>query len=203
MAVPFDSRRGPVADFWKRCTCHPPSPRRWTRLGWSADDAAVREAAPTAARGHNLVARARRRRRSYAAPALAGMLSRLGEGRRAAARSRSPARRVGRVRLGSARGRSSLRVQVAHGTARATRRLRGEGVDLLITTPETALALQRRVGARDRRHRRRAPRLAGELGGRGEPRAADAGPDKEAQRIVVTPTRHAPRTWSSATRAGR
>ncbi len=41
--------------------------------------------------------------------------------------------------------RAELRVQVAHGTARATRRLRGDtAVDLLITTPETALALQRR-----------------------------------------------------------
>ena len=43
-----------------------------------------------------------------------------------------------------ARG-TALRVQVAHGTARATRRLRDAGVDLLIATPETALALQRRA----------------------------------------------------------
>ena len=39
---------------------------------------------------------------------------------------------------------AGLRIQVAHGTARATRRLRDDAVDLLIATPETALALQRR-----------------------------------------------------------
>ncbi|HEU5039476.1 MAG TPA: DbpA RNA binding domain-containing protein, partial [Gemmatimonadales bacterium] len=39
---------------------------------------------------------------------------------------------------------SGLRIQVAHGTARAMRRLRADGLDLLIATPETALALHRR-----------------------------------------------------------
>jgi len=33
----------------------PPIAAALTRLGWSADDALTREAAPTAARGHNLV----------------------------------------------------------------------------------------------------------------------------------------------------
>ena len=50
-----------------------------------------------------------------------------------------PCRPPGRGRV----GRSAI--QVARGTSRATRRLRDDAVDLLIATPETALALQRRA----------------------------------------------------------
>ncbi|MBA3556116.1 MAG: hypothetical protein H0W29_15345, partial [Gemmatimonadales bacterium] len=49
------------------------------RLGWNSDDPGVREAVPTAARGHNLVA-VSPPAPVYAVPALAGLLSRLGEG---------------------------------------------------------------------------------------------------------------------------
>ena len=38
----------------------------------------------------------------------------------------------------------ALRIQVARGTGRATRRLKAGEVDLLVATPETALALLRR-----------------------------------------------------------
>ena len=58
----------------------PPIAAALTRLGWSADDALTREAAPTAARGHNLVL-VLPPSPTAATPALAGMLSRLGAGR--------------------------------------------------------------------------------------------------------------------------
>lgn len=115
-----------------------------TRLGWRADDALLREAAPTAARGHNLVL-VLPPSPAAATPALAGMLSRLGGGRTGLLLA--PAAQLdewGRI-VHHVVGDSGLRVQVAHGTARATRRLRGDDVDLLVTTPETAVALQRRA----------------------------------------------------------
>ena len=122
----------------------PPIAAALTRLGWRADDALLREAAPTAARGHNLVL-VLPPSPTAATPALAGMLSRLGDGH--GGLLLAPAGQLdewGRV-VHLAAGDSGLRVQVAHGTARATRRLRGDSVDLLITTPETAVALQRRA----------------------------------------------------------
>ena len=112
------------------------------RLG-PGDYPAARDALPTAARGHNLVLVAPPAA-PYAAPALAGLLDRLGEGRRALLLA--PAAQLaewGGVAHQLAAG-SGLRIQVAQGTARAQRRLRGDGVDLLIATPETALALHRR-----------------------------------------------------------
>jgi ATP-dependent RNA helicase DeaD len=110
------------------------------RLGWSPDDAGAREAAPTAARGHNLVASSPPVP-AYAAPALAGVLSRLGESRRALLLS--PAGQLdewGRLTHTLAHD-ASIRVQVAHGTARAMRRLKADAVDLVIASPETALTL--------------------------------------------------------------
>ncbi len=125
----------------------PPIAAALTRLGWSADDALTREAAPTAARGHNLVL-VLPPSPTAATPALAGLLSRLGEGRPGLLLA--PAGQLdewGRI-VHQVSGESGLRVQVAHGTSRATRRLRGDAVDLLIATPETALALQRRSALR-------------------------------------------------------
>jgi ATP-dependent RNA helicase DeaD len=113
-----------------------------TRLGWQADDPLVREAAPTAARGHNLVL-VLPPSPTAATPALAGVLSRVTQGRMALLLV--PAGQLdewGRVIHGLD---TDLRVQVAHGTSRATRRLREDGVDVLVATPETALALQRRA----------------------------------------------------------
>ena len=68
----------------------PPIASALARLGWSADDPLVREAAPTAARGHNLVL-VLPPSPAAATPALAGMLSRLG------ARSRRPGPGAGRT----------------------------------------------------------------------------------------------------------
>src|SRR5690606_26522588 len=48
-------------------------------MGWNAADPAARELAPTAARGHNLVA-VTPPSPAYAAPALAGVLGRIGQG---------------------------------------------------------------------------------------------------------------------------
>ena len=110
------------------------------RLGWNADDPAARDAAPTAARGHNLVA-STPPVPAYAAPALAGILNRLGEG--GPALLLSPPGQLdewGRLAHQLAQG-SGLGVQVAHGTARTTRRLKADALDLVIATPETALTL--------------------------------------------------------------
>ncbi|HET9038793.1 MAG TPA: DbpA RNA binding domain-containing protein [Gemmatimonadales bacterium] len=163
----------------------PPIAAALTRLGWSADDALTREAAPTAARGHNLVL-VLPPSPTAATPALAGLLTRLGAGRPGLVLA--PAGQLdewGRV-AHRVSGDSGLRIQVAHGTSRATRRLREEAVDLLIATPETALALQRRSALR-------ADGLAAVLLAWPEaweeeeslsPLMQDL--DKEAQRIVLT-----------------
>ena len=121
----------------------PPAAAALERLGWTPEDPGARDAAPTAARGHNLVAFTPPVP-AYAAPALAGLLSRLGDGRRALLLS--PAGQLDEWgALAHDLGREAgLRVQVAHGTARAQRRLRDGAVDLLIANPETALTLLRR-----------------------------------------------------------
>lgn len=125
----------------------PPIAAALEHLGWTAGDPLVREAAPSAARGHNL-ALVLPPCPTAATPALAGLLSRLGEA--ATGLVLAPAGQLdewGRV-VHHVAGASALRVQGAHGTARATRRLREGAVDLLIATPETVLALQRRSALR-------------------------------------------------------
>ena len=112
------------------------------RLGWSPDDAALRESAPTAARGHNLVVVAPPSP-AYATPALAGMLSRLGPEARGLLLC-AEAQLAEWGSLVTEIGGAALRIQVARGTARASRRLQAAAVDLLVMTPETALALLRR-----------------------------------------------------------
>src|SRR5687768_11256023 len=100
----------------------------------------ARDTAPTTARGHNLVA-ATPPVPAYAAPALAGVLTRLGpDSRGLLLAPESQLDEWGRVALGLAQG-SGIRVQVAHGYARAMRRLKADAVDLVIATPETALTL--------------------------------------------------------------
>ncbi|MBA3258435.1 MAG: hypothetical protein H0T68_03080, partial [Gemmatimonadales bacterium] len=113
------------------------------RLGWNSDDPGVREAVPTAARGHNLVA-VSPPAPVYAVPALAGLLSRLGEGKRALLLAPAAQLQEWGGQAHALATETGLRIQVAHGTARALRRLQSEGVDLLVTTPDTALALHRR-----------------------------------------------------------
>ena len=110
------------------------------RLGWNADDPAVRETIPTVARGNNLVA-ASPPAPVYTVPALAGVLARTGPGARTLVLA--PAAQLdefGRLAHTLTQD-SGTRVQVAHGTARAMRRLKSDAVDLVITTPEAALRL--------------------------------------------------------------
>ena len=117
------------------------------RLGWNAEVPGARDTAPTAARGNNLVA-ATPPVPAYAAPALAGVFARLGEGTRALLLS--PAGQLDEWgRLAHVLGHESrIRVQVAHGTARAMRRLKADAVELVVATPETALTLLGRSALR-------------------------------------------------------
>ena len=112
------------------------------RLGWAPDDPALREAAPTAARGHNLVVVAPPSP-AYAVPALSGMLSRVSGGALGLLLA-AEAHLTEWGALAAAVGGDGLRIQVARGTGRAIRRLRAGEVDLLLTSPDTALALLRR-----------------------------------------------------------
>ncbi len=116
--------------------------QRLAALGWAADDPRVRDAAPTAARGHNLAV-VTPPAPAYGAPALAGLVSRL-----AAGAPDGPALLLcpeaeldgwsGLVG-GLVRG-TNLRLEVARGAARAARRLRS-GLNLLVAPPEAMSAL--------------------------------------------------------------
>lgn len=111
-------------------------------LGWTPDHPAVREAAPTAARGHNLVA-VTPPVPAYATPALGGVLSRLEPGSGGLVLVLVPAGQL--EEWGALIHRlvqdTRLKVHVARGTARAMRRLRADALDVLMTTAETALTL--------------------------------------------------------------
>ncbi|MGH7509189.1 MAG: DbpA RNA binding domain-containing protein [Gemmatimonadales bacterium] len=121
----------------------PPVAEALERLGWSPTDPGARDIAPTTARGHNLVAFAPPVP-AYAAPALAGLLSRLGGGGRALVLSPPAQLDEWGALIHELAHEGGLRVQVAHGTARALRRLRADAVDIVVASPETALALLHR-----------------------------------------------------------
>lgn len=113
--------------------------------GWPADHPAMREAAPVAARGHNLVYVAPPSP-AWAAPVLGGVLSRLAGARRGPVVALAPTESVdewARIARGLALG-TGLRVAAAHTPARPTRLLRSDTVDLVFLTPETAHELVRR-----------------------------------------------------------
>ena len=154
------------------------------RLGWTGDDPLMREAAPTAARGHNLVLVVPPSPASTT-PAIAGMLARVGAGR--AGLVLAPAGQLeewGRIVHPLTAG-SGLRVQVAKSAPRATRRLRDDSLDLLITTPDIALALQARSALRA--DRVGAVLLAWPEGWDDEDAVSPLMQDlKDAQRIVLT-----------------
>lgn len=118
----------------------PPIAETLTRLGWSPDDPLAKETAPTAARGHNLVA-ITPPSPVYATPALAGLLGRAGENARALLLC--PANQLDEwgALLHRLVGPSGVRVQVAHGTSRVMRQLRANAVDVVVASPETALTL--------------------------------------------------------------
>ena len=111
--------------------------------GFEELDAFAREAAPTVARGNNVVA-VTPPSPVYAGPLLAALAGRLSGGR--GGLLLAPAAEVeswGALLHGLA-PEPGLEVLVARGEARATRRLREGALDLLIASPETAIALLRR-----------------------------------------------------------
>ncbi len=115
--------------------------------GFEELDAFAHEAGPTAARGNNVVA-VTPPSPSYSAPLLAELLGRLGQGRGGLLLT-PPAEVESWGALVHAHSRASgLSVLVARGEARAMRQLRAGSVDLLIASPETALALLRRSALR-------------------------------------------------------
>ena len=104
--------------------------------GWSAEHPAMRDAAPVAARGHNLVFVAPPSP-AWAAPVLGGVISRLSTERRGPVLGLASEESVdewARVAGGIAL-QSGIRVAVAHGTARVTRLLRSDTTDLVFLTP--------------------------------------------------------------------
>jgi ATP-dependent RNA helicase DeaD len=123
----------------------PPVAAAVERLGWTPAEPGLREAAPTAARGHNLVVVAPPSP-AYAVPALAGMSSRLAPDVRGLLLC--PEAQLAEFGTLTALLGGGLRIQVARGTARAMRRLKAGELDLLVTSPDTALALHRRSALR-------------------------------------------------------
>ena len=113
-------------------------------LGWQASDASVRELMPPVARGASIVAV------MPPSPAWAGPV--------VGALADSLQQRGGRVLLLSApslvaewgatfaaiAASTGLRIEAARGPSRATRRLKADALDVLIASPETALALHTR-----------------------------------------------------------
>ncbi len=112
------------------------------RLGWALDDPALRDAAPTAARGHNLVVVAPPAP-AYAVPALAGMMGGLAADRRALLLC-ADAQLEEWGALAAALGGGTVSLQVARTSARAARRLKADEVQVIVTSPGTAAELQRR-----------------------------------------------------------
>ena len=104
--------------------------------GWRADEPAVREAVPTAARGNNVVL-VTSPSPAAAAPLLAAALSRLGpEARGLALCPPSQVAEWGGLAhaLGAAAG---LRIEAATGAARPLRRLKADALDFLVASPDT------------------------------------------------------------------
>src|SRR6266542_1046830 len=116
---------------------------RLAALGWAGDDPRVRDAAPTAARGHNLAVVAPPAP-AYGAPALAGLVSRL-----AANPPDGPALLlcpeaeldVWSGLLSALLRGTDLRLEVARGAARGARRLGSGALCLLVAPPEALSAL--------------------------------------------------------------
>ncbi|HEU5171807.1 MAG TPA: DbpA RNA binding domain-containing protein [Gemmatimonadales bacterium] len=155
-------------------------------LGWSADDPRVRGAAPTAARGHSVVVLAPPAA-AYAAPALAGLVSRLAdEGGRALVVCPTPELAEWGALAQTLSRASALRVQAAQGVARAARRLRSDSLDLLIAPPDTVSALLHRGALKSQALT--AVVLAGPERWAGLEALEELMPDvpKESQRILIT-----------------
>ena len=113
-------------------------------LGLQADDPAVREAVPTAARGHNLLLVAPPAA-CHAVPTLAGMLSGCAAGNtRGLLLCPDAALQEWSVTLAPLARAGGFTLHAATGLSRTTRHLRDAGIDLLLASPAVALALLRR-----------------------------------------------------------
>lgn len=115
-------------------------------LGYRADAPEVRDVVPTAARGHNLVFVAPPAP-IHAVPALAGAVAHAaagGEGLRLLVLAPESGIAGFRRALLPLAGAAGLRIHAATTPARASRRLRDGSADILITTPDNALALVER-----------------------------------------------------------
>ncbi len=113
-------------------------------LGYTAEDQAIRDQVPTAARGHNL-ALAWPPAARYAAAALAGMMSaQLARGSRALLLVPPHALAEWSDLVLPLCRAAGLPAVVAHTAARATRRLADPDLRVLVTTPATALSLLER-----------------------------------------------------------
>jgi len=110
------------------------------QLGWRSDDPLVKDAVPTAARGHNLVV-ITPPAPGYAGPVLGSVISRASQG--SVSLVLVPAAQLeewGLLANLLARG-TQARVHVGRGSSRVMRQLRAGAIDLLVTTPELALNL--------------------------------------------------------------
>ncbi|HEX6643226.1 MAG TPA: DbpA RNA binding domain-containing protein [Gemmatimonadales bacterium] len=121
----------------------PPAAKALAAMGWDTTHAAARDMAPTAARGNNLVAVVPPSP-AYAAPALAGALGRIEAGAPFLLLVPGSDLDAWGALVHRLARELPLRIQVAHGEARALRRLRDAALDLLVATPATALSLLRR-----------------------------------------------------------
>lgn len=113
------------------------------RAGWEPAHPLVRESAPPVARGQNLLYLAPPSP-AWAAPVLAGVISRLAQGGQALLLTPREALDPWASQLAALMHDSGIRWHAARGEARALRLLRADQVQLLLLTPESALALVRR-----------------------------------------------------------
>ena len=112
-------------------------------LGYAPSDAVIRESTVPALRGTNVVLLSPPSAR-YAIPAMAGLLGSAGpESRILVLVPAFGIQEWAQVLVPLARA-ASLTLETASTPARATRRLRAEGLQILLTTPEVALQLCRR-----------------------------------------------------------
>jgi len=123
----------------------PPVAASLEALGWSASHPRIREVTATTARGHNAVVISPPVP-AWAAPALAGVVSRLAAAPGSRALLVSPPEAVAEwgAHLAALCPGTSLRLLAASGPSRATRLLQQGEVDLLVTSADTALTLLQR-----------------------------------------------------------
>lgn len=116
------------------------------RLGWHDKGAAMRDLLPPVMRGTNLVA-VLPPAPSWAGPIAAGLLGgliRRSDGSRVLVLTAPALVPEWGALLSSLADGSPLRIEAAGGPARAARRLKADTVDLLVASPDTALALHSR-----------------------------------------------------------